>query len=273
MLTQGNNSNESFESTEGSPTSFQRFLQEELIRRCKKNPGYSLRSFTKTLQLNPGSLSRILRGERKISEEMRSRLGKRLGLTPAEIASLGLNSENTQTKLGKLPENQDFQQLSLETFRVISDWYHYAILEIVNLKHFKSEPRWVAKTLGITVSEVNLAVDRLVRLELLEIQKNGKWVLGKKSNTNVSQDLRDAAYRKLQQQVIEMALKALENIPVEYRDQSSMTMSVNTKRLPEAIERITKFRRELCAFMEQDKERDHVYQLGISLYPLTKFEN
>ena len=50
----------------------------------------------------------------------------------------------------------EYQQLQMDTFRVISDWYHFGILELTYLKSFKSDPRWIAKALGITEIEAVL---------------------------------------------------------------------------------------------------------------------
>ena len=47
--------------------------------------------------------------------------------------------------------------------------YHYAILELVRLKEFRPDSRWIARMLGITTDEVNIALNRLIRLGLLEM--------------------------------------------------------------------------------------------------------
>ena len=265
-------------STPQSTTDFRLFLQDELLKRCRINSSYSLRAFSRTLQINPSSLSRMLRGEREISPVMQYRLGERLGLNPIELktfsqASLQKNNKKKKSlgSEGSLTQ-ANFNQLSLDAFSVISDWYHYAILELTYLESFNSSPKWIAKTLGITVSEVHAAVERLSRLGLLKITKKKQWI-NVRSNTNVVPEMKAVAYRKLQKQVLEKALKALEEVPMERRDQSSMTMAVSTKRLPEAIEKITHFRRELCQFLEQDLKRDDLYQLSISLFPLTQWKD
>jgi hypothetical protein len=49
-----------------------------------------------------------------------------------------------------------------------------------------------------------------------------------------------------------------------------LTMAIDRRRLPEAIEMITRFRRELGLFLEQDERKTDVYQLSISLFPVTK---
>lgn len=247
-------------------------LQNELLNRCKKNPGYSLRSYARVLNISPSSLSRILRGERKISPEMRSRLGKRLGFAPHQLEQFDLSAPQTT-----LPEKAgttapDYRQLALDGFQVVSDWYHFAILELTRTSGFKPKASWVAKRLGLTVSEVHAAVERLKRLDLLSVEDDGRWTSHAENITNINADMRDAAYRKLQRQLLELAIHALEETPIERRNQTAMTMAASSRKLPGAIEIIKKFRRELCAFLEDDNERDQVYQLSISLFPLTTEE-
>jgi uncharacterized protein (TIGR02147 family) len=166
-----------------------------------------------------------------------------------------------------------FNQIAIDSFAMISDWYHYAILELTHLKSFKSDSRWIARKLNISMSESNLAIERLKRLGFLRLDISGKLINASGSNTNISGEMRDSAKRKLQRHVLEMAIQALEECPIERRNQTSMTMAIHSKRLPEAIEKITNFRREMSAILEQDLERDQVYQLGISFYPLTQAEN
>ena len=48
-----------------------------------------------------------------------------------------------------------------------------------------------------------------------------------------------------------------------------MTMAINKEKLPEAKERIKKFRRELSQFLNEGETNNEVYNLSISLYPVT----
>jgi hypothetical protein len=58
-------------------------------------------------------------------------------------------------------------ELSLEKFSTIRDWYHMAILEMTDIKGFRSDPVWIASKLGLPVELVSEAVNRLRHLELL----------------------------------------------------------------------------------------------------------
>src|SRR5207253_2023706 len=78
------------------------------------------------------------------------------------------------------------------------------------------------------------------------------------------------ALRHMQKQVLEKAMSALEEIPPELRDQSSMTMAVNSGRMDEAKVKIKRFRRQLVKFLQEKEPLDEVYQLSVAFFPLTQ---
>jgi uncharacterized protein (TIGR02147 family) len=244
---------------------FRLWLQQELLRRCRANPKYSLRAFASFLKVEPSELSKILNGKRSISSRKFEQFCERLSLDPEQRRGF-LGKAETRAS-----ENEaSYQQLSLDSFQVIAEWHHYAILELTTVVGFKSDPSWVGNALGISVHEVKAAVERLERLGFLEVSPGGRWIDRSGNITTVGNEFTALAFRKLQKAVLEKALVALEETPFNHRDQSSMTMAIDVSLLPEAKERIRKFRRSLCAFLQNGKKRDHVYQLGVSLYPLTR---
>jgi uncharacterized protein (TIGR02147 family) len=251
---------------------FRRFLQNELLERCRKNPRYSIRAFAIALQIDHSTLSQFVRGKRRLSDAIQFRLASRLGLGPVELARYFSEAASHADQPVDATPAIEPQELTLDAFQVIADWYHYAIFELVTLKDFRPEPRWMAKILGISVSEVHVAIERLFRLGLLQKDpETGYWTQGSPLITTTGNPFTAAAFRKLQAQVLHMALVALEEVPIEERDQTSMTMAIPVSKIPEAKERIKKFRREFCAgLQDNDANRDSVYQLGISFYPLTR---
>lgn len=64
---------------------FRSFLQDELEKRCKKNPRFSLRAFARTLEVEPSALSKILHGKRALTPKMLMRMASQLGLPDNEI--------------------------------------------------------------------------------------------------------------------------------------------------------------------------------------------
>ena len=236
---------------------FRIWLQDEFSRRCRTNSSYSLRAFAKQLEFDSSTLSQILSGKRKISEKVAEKIYAKIGRPPVQNPS-----QTDSTK---------YMLLSMDAFTVISDWYHYAIMDLTLVKKFKSDHVWIASQLQISPLEAKLAIERLLRLGML-VQKNGKLKLSKITNTNYVEGQTSSAHKEYQRQIITKALHAIDNCPQDKKDITSMTIAANSKKLKEAKEKIKKFRRDLCTFLE-DGEKDSVYQLGVQLYPLTKNED
>jgi plasmid maintenance system antidote protein VapI len=245
---------------------FRRHLQNELILRCKRNPRYSLRAFAQQLEIDASALSKILNGKRPIGRKTILQLGSRLGMKPDEL------KRYTGT-----PDEQDaedtFEQLALDQFAIISDWYHFAILELMATDRFNPDPKSIARTLGLKLVEVNAAISRLKRVGLLEISNDGIWK-DKSSgfSTNLGSDILSGAHRLMQEQFLTKALEALRSTPIELRDHSTMTVAIDTKKLPEARERMKKFRRSLAKFLADGDSKTAVYNLNLALFPLTQTE-
>lgn len=252
---------------ENKNLSFRQLLQEELLRRCKANPKYSLRAFAGSLGLESSRLSKILRGERPANAMLVEKLGQKLGLTLNQIEQYKSQTSNTKNK-----KSTDYHQISLDAFQLIADWHHYAVLELMKTTNFKSDVGWIARRLGATVHEIRACVERLQRIGILEINNKGEWFDKSKgfSTHILGESYTSYAHKQAQEQILNLAVQALRDIPIEIRDQSSMMMATSVKKINEAKKRITKFRRELCEFLEDTSQKDSVYQLGIALYPLDK---
>lgn len=257
----------------GGEQDFRLFLQGELLRRCRANPAYSLRAFARALQTDYSSLAKLLKGQRPIGNITIRRFGSRLGLSPTQVESFlahraGSHAFSPETAA---KAEASYQQLTLDSFQVISDWQHYAILELMRIDGFEADVRWIARRLGLANTEVRVAIERLERIGILEVTPQGKWIDHSEGrSTTIGNEFTSAAFRNMQRQVLEKALVALEEVDFEKRDQTSMTIAIDTRLIPQARDRIKKFRRELSVFLSRGERRDAVYNLGISLYPLTR---
>ncbi len=162
----------------------------------------------------------------------------------------------------------DYSSLEAEKFKIISDWHHYAILELTQTNGFQSNPGWIAKRLGIKTFEAEQALGRLKAMELIEEDAKGKLVRTK-LNMTATFKIPNTALRKLARQYLEKSIVALEEQAMEERDITNITMSIDPTRLPQAKKMIASFRRKLCTFLEQG-ERTEVYVLSPALIKITK---
>jgi transcriptional regulator with XRE-family HTH domain len=251
--------------TAASPTpatSFRLFLQSELARRCARNPQYSLRAFALQLGVDHSTLSQWLRARRPITARSVETLGPKLGLSPSAIQQYVEHAGRDEGGL------QGAEILTGETISLIADWYHFAILELTRLDEFRCDTRWIARVLDISVDEVNLAIQRLIRLDLLDMESADRWV-DRSPDAVVSLDsLPVNIVDRQQDQSRRLSIAAVRAVPVTVRDHSSITLAINSARLPRAVELVARLRQQLVELL-QDGGADDVYQLEIALFPIT----
>ncbi len=244
------------------PEDFKTYLQQELVSRVQKNPSYSLRAFANSLEINHSGLSQILSGKRAISEKMIKRLGEKLDFGPREYDHFLEKKEKAQEI------NYSAEQLSLDSFEVISDWHHLAILELMDLVNYKNDFKWMASKLGLSVHEIRLAFERMQRLKLVELV-NGDY---KKTHLDgvscVHHTFTNTAKKKYQKQVFTKALEAISETDINQRSHSGMTMAIDSRKLDLARKEILEFRRRLNDLLSTE-QCDEVYHLSIGLFPLT----
>jgi uncharacterized protein (TIGR02147 family) len=261
-----------------APLYYRSLLQEELTRRCERNPRYSLRAFSRALGVDAAALSRILSDKLRPSPRMARVILDALALEPEE-ASRFLDSVAEAQKRAHLAQarretaqrprpEEDPRELDGTSFRVIADWYHYAILELTEVPGFRPSAHWIAAQLGISVAQAKLALERLCDLGLLEDAPEG---LRRRQGLVTTADKRTTspALRTRQRQILDKAIASLEEDPIDERSHTGMTMAIDPSRLELAKKKILAFNRSLCRFLEGGT-RTRVYELSIALFPLQK---
>lgn len=248
-------------------------LEHEFMLRKREDAHFSLRSFASQLDIDPTSLSRIMKNSRQATEGTFKKIAARLALSPRQVQLL---SRHILAKRGRpstknpvvTVEPPSFTAVDHDTFMAISHWYYLAILELTYLKDFQPKTRWISQKLGVTVAEVKTAVETLQRLGFLLIDEAG-WHDRFTYFSSIEQNYTSTALKSLQRQILKKAVVALDTMPIEERDQTSATFSIDSQLLPEARAIIKRFRREIAQLTDQSASKDSVYQLSISLFPLT----
>lgn len=251
-------------------------LQRELERRCQDNPKYSLRAFARALDLSPTILSLVLSGKRPLSRQSAHKIMNHLLLCPDERAVL-LEWANTKPGKRKQPEEMlsdtiaddtNIHQMSLDSFALISDWFHLAILSLLEISGARFDARWIARTLGISKIEAEAAMERLQRMGLIE-RINGRWKQAT-APIRIGNDVPTAATKKFQRQLLLKAIESIENDPDETRDFSSMTLAMDPAQIPYARKRIRMFRRQLSDELEAMGAPKRVYKLTVQIFPVSR---
>ncbi|ASD63237.1 TIGR02147 family protein [Bdellovibrio bacteriovorus] len=225
----------------------------ELKTRRISQRGLALRA-----KIPPGRVSEILQGRRPLTVYYANKIALALNITPPE----------SLMKAGTANPTRPDRVLSEDELQVIQNWYHLAILNLIKTDGGHRNPAWFAQRLGITEKDVYQALRRMLRLRLIVQEESGYRRTS--GFVTTSAQIPSATLRNMHHQMMEQSQKALQKVPVEFRDISHMVMAINPDKLPEAKEEIRLFRRKMAALLEETAPATEVYLLGLQLVPLSK---
>ncbi len=254
----------------GDAGNFRDVLRDELARRCSRNPQYSLRAFAMDLGVDHASLSQWIRGRRTLTERTIRQIGPLLGLTDAQIASC-VSHEALQRPTGPHADGDDgaARQIAADTAEVVAHDHHYAILELTRLAAFRPDTRWIARVLDLSPDEINVALQRLLRLGMLEM-RHDRWLDLTGDAAATVEDFTRLALQRFADRIQRSARSSDADRAAERSVFSSTTLAVNSAHLPAVRGFLSRTRDELLAILRRDASCDDVYQLEIAFFPVTR---
>lgn len=256
-------------------------IKNKFENRLKKNPRYSLRAFARDLEVPVSRLSEVLNDKSGLSVFNAEKIAKKLDLSANE-KELFLNQvlsehgrsnssrKNAKKYLSEIETKKlDFVEIDLDTFNIISDWYHYALIDLIETQTFKNDSEWMAKRLGINKFQVDQALERLKKCKLIEVKNRKLKAINQTVAT--SSDIPSEAIKNFHRQVLQKAIEAIDFQGVEERDMTTITVPLDTRLIPELKNKIKNFRREINNWVkEANKKPQEVYCLNLNLFSLTK---
>jgi hypothetical protein len=154
-------------------TAFAERLRQEFDTRREKNARYSLRAFATLLGIDHASLPQVFRGTRGVPVSKISRFARRLGLDreEAEAYVAAAHAPDDAT----LVWQRQLRHWSAEALAVVNDRIHFDVVRLIRLPGFCNDSRWIAKHTGASVDEVNIVLQRLLRLGLVTMPAREAW--------------------------------------------------------------------------------------------------
>lgn len=161
------------------------------------------------------------------------------------------------------------QKLEEAEYQLFSDWRHIVVRELVALKGFRPDAKWISKKMGSGVSEKD-AEESIQLLSALGLLKKSANSL-KQTNTNIttSDEVRSLLVKNYHRQMLQLAMSALERFPAANRDVSSITIPIHAKDLPKIKEHLQLMRKEILNMAAEPNEGDDIVQINMQLFPLT----
>jgi transcriptional regulator with XRE-family HTH domain len=246
---------------------FRLVIRARLRAARRRNPRYSLRAFAQRLEIDHSTLSQIMRGKRRMTAAHAARIGPHLGLSPDAMKTL--------LDAGARPPRQQRparRSVDRDTLAFLAEWPHGAILELTHVDGFRADSRWIAGVLGIPVADVNVVLQRLIRLRLLEMKGPAEW---RDLSTDVefsTKHLSESMRRGMVRTACDVAGRLAVQTPTARRAGAQAIVAMNTSQLARLRAIVDEFVNDIRALAAGGRPTD-VYHVVISALPLTTFQH
>lgn len=253
-------------------------------RRKAEMPFYSYRMMGEKLGLDSSYLYRVLQKKQHLPAHAMPAAKEILGLSgrEAEYFELLFSAAVTKDKskreelMAKALSLQDVKRHSLQAaeLKLLENWWIPSVRAYLELSGGVVNIKQMARDMcpPITEEQAREAVETLKEIGLVKKLASGKLALSE-AHLTVGGPEKRAAVRKFQKQVLSLASDALENVPVEERDISTLTLSVDQACFEDLGEMLKEFRRLVQKRVDSAKNTDRIMQLSMAFFPVARKKN
>jgi len=272
-------------------TDYRAFLREMVKFLRAVRPGFSFRSFARRAGFaSPNYLKLVTDGLRNLAPESVEKFARGLGLSKREqeifrilvlIANARSDDERNAlfVRLRERIGADEVTRLRDDQFAVYEVWWALVIRDMAQLPDFQLDPRWIGRRLRPRVrpAQVQRALDLLTRLGLLVVGDDGK-VQAAERTISTGPEVQSLAVRNYHRSLLDLAGNALDEIPREERNITSVTVLLSKEGYDEAVAEIARLRRRLLEISDTrlgeatgaaETERE-VYTALFALQPVTQ---
>lgn len=263
-----------------SPQTARSLLFQSIEDLKARNPRLSLRAIALMFKTAPSMLSEVLNGKKSLSPGAAARISRTLGFSTEKTeqfltliqleAAKGDDLKNRlKAKLTGLDKRASVKTLRANSFSLISDWYHFGILEFSRIPGVFLTPEAVSKEFGLAEAVARDAIENLKSNEFLKEDSEGR-LLKSDDRINVSSKVANSDIRKFHAQMLAKATESLQTQTPQEKFIGSETMAFDSKRLAAATEIIEDCFSRVVQLAAESETTDSVYHIGIQMFRLTK---
>lgn len=237
---------------------FVEVLEQSYARMLVKNPRFSRRAFARKIGISSGTLSDLTRFKTQITLERAQEILNLLELSPAEKARMNV-------LMGKSGEISASLQTEREC-EFLEDWKDRALLCAYDLDRDARVIESICQNFGMSEKEFEERSKKLLREGFLSLNEDGILVRNKVIWKTKDGEASESVHR-MHRASLELGLEALEALPLEERDFTSMMFAGNSEQLAQVRQEIRSFYEKVLAIMEEPPA-DSVFQIAVQLHPV-----
>lgn len=244
-------------------------LKNEFEKRKYKNPRYSLRAFAKSLNIEAGALLRIMTNKRLATHTTAVALLKNLNISSDVQTNILVELENRRKTSSRPSKKNGMNTFSVQEFETYFDILHIHTMESLNLLQFRKVNQLpaLAESLGVSLLQLNEVINQLIGIGAVRIVGDQFEVLYKSFST-VPIGFTSEKRRNLQKEFLKKAHDAIDSVPFELRDHSTLTIPISEKDLNAIKVILQRARARINSISEKRSKRDQLYNVSLALYPV-----
>ncbi len=262
---------------------YRRFLLDYYTESKQNKPYFSYRFFSSRAGIkSPVFLKLVIECKRNLTRPMIEKFAKALSFSDKEsiyfkhlvLFNQGKTSQEKQehylvlkSMVGLVKENI----IESDLYEYYDKWYTSVIRELVCQHDFKNQYESIAAKIfpKITPGQAKAALELLLKLRLLVKKSDGTYEQTNRAISSGS-SITALAIRNFNRQMVRLAEKALESVPVEKRHVSGITMGISEEGYHVLISEIEAFKERIVNIVNADTKSEKVYQFNVQLFPVTK---
>lgn len=248
----------------------------------KVRSGFTWRDFAKAAGYSsPVFLKLVCDGKSNLSEVGVERVASAMGLVGVDLQYFRLLVEFNQEKdsakkkivfkkMREVAKEGSMEIVGEDQFDYYESWVNPVVREMAP-QMGDATPAKIAEKLAFDTqtAEVKKALSLLQKVGLLRKGERG-YEQAAKSITTGNLEVARLSVREMHRQMGELAVRALDEIPMNERDISGLTLGVSENAFYRISQEIADFRRRISSIVMEDTGENRVYRLNVQLFPLTK---
>jgi uncharacterized protein (TIGR02147 family) len=264
-------------------TNYRAFLGDQMAERSKSDATFSFRKMSRRIGFaSPNYLQRVIEGKRNLTSESAALMAKALCSGKRErryfetmVAFNQAKDAEEKTRLfgvlSALRKSSPIAKIQSDQYAYYDQWYTCVIRELVTGVPVDLDYKELAGRVDppILPKQAKKAVGLLLDLGMIKVDDGGRYA---QTSPFVATDreVQSLAVRSYHKEMSNLARKAIDRVPLDKREISSLTLRISAAGFERLKKQIQEFKEGLMKAAGDDRDVDRVYQINFQMFPISK---
>jgi uncharacterized protein (TIGR02147 family) len=263
---------------------YRAFLHDYYNEQKALKRNFSYRMFSKNANISaPSFLFYVIEGKRNLTKSTVVKISQAIGFGREEAeyfeCLVFFNQSDTiaektyyYSKLVDIRKPIDIGLIDKDRYEFYSSWHHCIIREVVTFFDFKDDFDRLGAFLNPPISghDAKKSITLLERLGFIERDQQGLYHQTQNLIFSKTGTINGFAIEKFQIEMLHVAIKAYDIIPVKQRMSTSTTFSISKESFDLYKMRLRQMQNQLMEIARMDNAPDAAYQLTMNFFPVSK---